>query len=359
MQLARIHRYPVKGMSPDRLDAATLEPGRGLPFDRAAAFTSGNLPDPPQAGGWVPARTFLQLTVYPELAGFRMSFDEPALAITVIAPDGAKATARLGEPETFAEANALIRRHFAPGPHGIPELHEQARERGHWDFTDTALSICNIETLRSLEAAAGRPVDPTRFRANLYIDGVEAWEEFGLIGRRLRVGEAELEVLRPAMRCAATSVDPQTGDVSLDVPMLLRRSVGHLFCAVYARVARAGRIAAGDPVAVIGDTGRNPTVGLPPRAPDPRLWPRIVEVNRSDGSMRLESTNDAWPLAAALPGSTIRLHPGLGGLGAPLPVTIEEADEGAYVVRPTGELASLAHHQRLIVTGPYGKGMEP
>ena len=126
MHLDRICRYPVKGFTPQDLEQSVLEKGGGLPFDRCCGFTSGNLPDPPVAGGWVPARTFLQLTVYPALAKFKAAFNEPDKAIEIIAPDGMTASARLEEPDSFASLNDMIRSHFEAGPHAIPTLHAQA-----------------------------------------------------------------------------------------------------------------------------------------------------------------------------------------------------------------------------------------
>ena len=353
MRLSTIVRYPVKGFTPDPIGSCALKPGQGVPFDRAAGFTSGNLADPPRQGSWVPARTFLQLTVYPELARFHAAFDEAARSIAVTAPGGETAVARLGQPDGFAEANALIRRHFGPGPHGVPELHEQAPDHGHWDFSDSKLSLCNLATVRALEASAGRPLDPLRFRSNLYVDGLDAWQELGLIGHRLRIGEAEIEIMRPAMRCAATSVDPKSGDLDIDVPDLLYRTLGHMFLAVYARVVRAGNVHRGDAVADLGSTGRNPFDDLPPRAPAPRQWPRVVELRRgAGGRAKLASTNAAWPLPEPQAGATIRLHPGLGPIASVATMKLDEMRDNAYWLKPHEALAGLAEGARLIVTGP-------
>ena len=39
--LARLYRYPVKGLSPERLDRVEVTSGETLPFDRAYAIENG------------------------------------------------------------------------------------------------------------------------------------------------------------------------------------------------------------------------------------------------------------------------------------------------------------------------------
>ena len=36
--ISAIYRYPVKGLSPEKLQSATLTPGRCLPYDRRFAI---------------------------------------------------------------------------------------------------------------------------------------------------------------------------------------------------------------------------------------------------------------------------------------------------------------------------------
>jgi uncharacterized protein YcbX len=37
MHVESLYRYPVKGLTPERLEGATLMPGRCIPWDRAFA----------------------------------------------------------------------------------------------------------------------------------------------------------------------------------------------------------------------------------------------------------------------------------------------------------------------------------
>ena len=64
------------------------------------------------------------------------------------------------------------------------------------------IHLVNLETVRALEAKMdrGATLSPYRFRANIYVDGIGAWEEFGWIGRRIRIGDVELEA-----RCPTTT----------------------------------------------------------------------------------------------------------------------------------------------------------
>ena len=355
MRLEHIYRYPVKGLTPEALERTRLQAGAGVPFDRSCGFTSGNLPDPPVAGGWVPARTFIQLTVYPELARFRTRLDEESRTFTLSAPDGQSVEVGLDDGRGSAAANALIARHFAAGPHGAPGLHVQTRPRGHWDFTDSGISILNLASLRALEAASGVTIDARRFRANLHIDGLEPWAEFGLMGGRYRFGRAVIDVTRPAMRCAATQADPETGDTGINVPALLRRATGHLFFAVYGRVIEAGEIKLGDEIERIADMATRPDKDLPPRAPDPRQWPRVYDATADGGSLRLTTPLGTWPLPEAAAGDQMMLHPGLGYAGVYQRARIVEVDTDAIRIASPVQLTLGNESAQLIATGPLSR----
>jgi uncharacterized protein YcbX len=120
IRIEQIYRYPVKGMRAEQLQTGTLEAGGGLALDRAFAFTSGNLPPPAGAQGWSPSRTFLQMTVYPRLAGFAARVDGDSLRVT--APDGQTASAAL-EASDDSALNGLMNQHFKAGPEGGIRLH--------------------------------------------------------------------------------------------------------------------------------------------------------------------------------------------------------------------------------------------
>jgi hypothetical protein len=85
-----------------------------------------------------------------------------------------------------------------------------------------------------------------RFRANIYLEGLEPWAETALVGETLSLGGARLEILKMTDRCAATGVEPGTGRRDMDLVQALRQNFGHIDCGVYARIVEGGPIAIGD-----------------------------------------------------------------------------------------------------------------
>ncbi|HXW28823.1 MAG TPA: MOSC domain-containing protein [Xanthobacteraceae bacterium] len=99
-------------------------------------------------------------------------------------------------------------------------------------------------------------MDPLGFRANLYVSGWPAWHEFALLGRSVKVGpEAEIKIVKRIVRCAATNVDPQTGERDLAIPRSLATAFGHGDCGVYGEVVTGGAIAVGDRVTTAALSG--------------------------------------------------------------------------------------------------------
>lgn len=349
--LIGIHRHPIKGFTAEALSTASLSQGCGLPFDRHFAFVSGNKEDQPVAGQWVQPRTFLMLTLYPELARFDCKLIDDDTTLRLTDPDGNVVEATRGAPDTFEDANAMLVKHFDHGPHGGIRLVEQAKGRGNWDFSDTEISIINLATVRVISDAIGRDLEKERFRGNLYIDGLEPWEEFSWPGCRIRIGDAELDVLRPIQRCAMTSTEPGTGLRETDVPKAMTNTFGHHFCGVYAKVHAAGRIATNDTIEIAATDCFNPYDVVPERAAAPALWPRFVQgSDESSDLVAYRTTATRWPLLETATGQTIRSHPVSADQKPERQELSHATSDGWFVKRPQ-KLASL-------VSGPYGRRKE-
>ncbi len=107
--------------------------------------------------------------------------------------------------------------------------------------------VVNLATVHAFALSAGADIDPRRFRANLYIEGLEPEEEVRWVGRRIRAGSAELEVVKRCERCAVVTRDPDTTETS---PALLRvlTETSETCMGVYCRVVQPGDVTTGDPI---------------------------------------------------------------------------------------------------------------
>src|SRR6266513_1605654 len=109
--------------------------------------------------------------------------------------------------------------------------------------------IDNMASVEAFALEAGMPIDHRRFRANFYVGGLEADEELSWLGRRLRVGDAALEVTSRCERCKVITMDPDTTEATPELLRLLVDRHDERF-GVYCRVVRPGRVAVGDFVGV-------------------------------------------------------------------------------------------------------------
>ena len=242
-----IYRYPVKGLSPERMMRVSLAPGETLPADRAYAIENGPSGFDPAAPQYFPKQRFLMLMRNERLAALDTRYDVEGHTLTVRLNSTEAARGDLRTPEGRAAVEDFFARYSADELRGAPKILQGA---GH-SFSDVpakVVSIINLASVAAVENAVGAPVDPLRFRGNLHVAGWPAWREFDLLGQTLAIGEARLKVVKRIVRCAATNVEPRTGIRDLEIPKTLMQSFGHMDCGVYAEVTAGGRIAAGDPV---------------------------------------------------------------------------------------------------------------
>jgi uncharacterized protein len=247
-----IYRYPVKGLSAERMDRVALIPGECLPHDRRFAIALGSTLFDPQRPEWLSKIHFIMLMRDEKLAQLQTRYDGESGVLT-IAESG---RVLLRERMTETGGCRLVAEFFAdflgPAVHGPLRVVEAAghafadARRKPNATSDKYVSLINRASIAALEAAMGVPVDPIRFRANIYFDGASAWSELDWIDSEITLGAARLRVISPITRCAATQVNPATAKRDLDIVAALGRAFGHINMGVYAEVTAGGEVALGD-----------------------------------------------------------------------------------------------------------------
>jgi uncharacterized protein YcbX len=124
---------------------------------------------------------------------------------------------------------------------------------------DAPVTLVTTAALDELARRAGRAaVDPERFRATVTVatpPGTAPFAEDAWAGRRLRVGDVELEVGGAVPRCAVVRLRPGDGAREDDDPMRLlapdRTVRQEVVFGTGARVVRAGTVRVGDPVVLL------------------------------------------------------------------------------------------------------------
>ncbi|MDX6301963.1 MAG: uncharacterized protein QOF53_3177 [Nocardioidaceae bacterium] len=113
-----------------------------------------------------------------------------------------------------------------------------------------SVSLVTSSSLDCVAERLGAAVDSAQLRATFTVqtDGEPPHVEDSWVGRRVRVGEAEVEVRSALPRCAVVDLDPATGHRRADVLRTLagyRRAQGEVLFGVDAVVTTPGRVAVG------------------------------------------------------------------------------------------------------------------
>lgn len=252
--ITSLYRYPVKGLSAEALQRVALDVGRCLPHDRRFAVALGSTKFDPGRPQWLSKTHFIMLMRDESLARLATRFDADTGLLTIAEAERVLLQAPLTEIEGQRAIAAFFDNFLGdavPGPLHVVEAsgHAFADARPKLNAaTDKYVSLINLASIRDLEGKIGREVDPLRFRANVYFDGLPAWMEQDWVKPEwlITVAGTKLRVIAAITRCAATEVNPATAERDIKMVAELMHHYGHNLMGIYAEVVGEGTIAIGD-----------------------------------------------------------------------------------------------------------------
>lgn len=254
--LKSLWRYPIKGLSGERLTRVRLNAGDYFPHDRLYAFENG---ESGFDGTKHLSKThYVMLARQAAMAKIQSHYDDKTQEISLSFAGESLTASPLSEEGRLALSAFIAQKLENEGLNPVTLLTSPRNMR----FTDSALgfvSLINLESVRALEKAMGQPLDPLRFRGNLLIENLPALSELDLINFRLQIGDVFFKVLKRTDRCAATMVNPKTGARDAMIPSTLMRLYGHADCGVYLETVQGGEIEEGMRVKI----HEAPTFNLP------------------------------------------------------------------------------------------------
>lgn len=259
-EVTSLYRYPVKGLTPERVDHITVLPGGRVAGDRVLNFRFADAPVADTE--WCRKYHGVVLANTPGLARLSVRFDERTQRLRMDVGDRLLADEALDETGRTRLVAALTEYVLALDENplqGHPErlplklVGDGATPR-YQDNVAGQVTLHSRESVASAGAALGDPaLDELRFRHNIVIEGLGAWDEQTWVGGKLRVGEVVFDTVVPKVRCLATHANPRTGERDLQVMQMLvqKFSQQQPTFGVGLLSAAGGEIRVGDSVALV------------------------------------------------------------------------------------------------------------
>ncbi len=217
-------RYPVKGFTPEPCNSIVVRADGRVEGDRVLNFRFADAPVADDE--WCRKYHGVVLANTPGLARLRTQYDHDrqrlrlTLGERALADDSVNGSGRQRIVEALTEfVMGLDENPLRGYPGRLPlKLVGDGVTPRYQDNNAGQVTLHSRETIASAAAALGDPgLSEHRFRHNIVIEGVEAWEEQSWIGGRVRIGGVEMDVVMPKTRCLATHANPVTGQRDLQV----------------------------------------------------------------------------------------------------------------------------------------------
>ena len=247
-----IHYCPVKSVSFQSIKSSNIKKKLGMANDRIFAFSRGidvkqsklieNNPNERKLNN------FLTLKNSPVLNKYNFFYKNEKLTLTyqekelvTISPDNEEErlllTNKLTELESSLSKPIIL----------LKNKDFPFYDTSHSNKIFNSMSLVNLKSVDDFQSKINQKVEFERFRANFYVEGIDAWEERNWIGKIIKINNVSFKVEKNIPRCVAINLKPKT-DTTINLLKSLKDQYNHFDMGIYLTALDDGDINVGDKV---------------------------------------------------------------------------------------------------------------
>ena len=110
------------------------------------------------------------------------------------------------------------------------------------------ISLINLNSIKDFNQKINKEIEFERFRGNIYIKDLDAFEERNWINKTIKINEAEFKVLKHIPRCSATNLKINSDQADINLPNKLKKVYGHMDMGIYLYPLNNGKISVNDEI---------------------------------------------------------------------------------------------------------------
>jgi len=257
VSISSINYCPVKSISFQSVNNCKIRKNIGIVGDRVFAFSKGlesnqaqlfekNLDE--RRGKW---NKILTLKNSPMLNKYNFKFKDNKLTFSkkdneILTIDVSKTSEYdLLTNKILELENSLQKPMFLMKNMSIPFYDTSISSK---TVLNHSLSFLNNKSIEDFEKKSHQIIEPQRFRGNIHVDGIEAWEERNWIGKIIKINNVSFKVEKNIPRCVAINLKPNTDDNSFNLLQSLKKNYNHFDMGVYLTALDDGKVNIGDNV---------------------------------------------------------------------------------------------------------------
>jgi len=254
-RISSIHYCPVKSISFQNINSCEIKKNLGIANDRIFAFSRNvDLEKAKLIEKDAKERklnNFLTLKNSPVLNKYNFIYQNSRLTLTSDNKDIISISAD-NPNERLLLSNKLMELENSL-PQSISLLKNKDYpfyDTSHSNNVFNSMSLINLNSIKDFEKKINEKIQIQRFRANFYVDGIEAWEERNWVGKIIKINNISFKVEKNIPRCVAINLKPKTDDNSVNLLQSLKKTYNHFDMGIYLVALDDGKIQIGNKIEV-------------------------------------------------------------------------------------------------------------